>query len=160
MSFARPFRIALALGLIVTISPKVLIASVAPSSPLGPPDVLPIVSEFLSRQGFRPDNGRVRRWPYVEASANDCTMRVVELAWNGWNRDVLAVVAPLASHQYFAYQGTLYESYPYVRAAIMSLFDRVRARVGRLLPQRPVLGIAASEACPVHDMPWANIVIS
>ena len=102
----------------------------------------------------------MRRWPYVEASANDCTMRVVELAWNGWNRDVLAVVAPLASHQYFAYRGTLYESYPYVRAAIMSLFDRVRARVGRLLPQRPVLGIAASEACPVHDMPWANIVIS
>src|SRR5215218_5731411 len=96
----------------------------------------------------RPDNGRVRRWPYVEASANDCTMRVVELAWNGWNRDVLTVVAPLASHQYFAYQGTLYESYPYVRAAIMSLFDRVRAR--GLYARKPSRARRARTPIDVH----------
>jgi hypothetical protein len=87
----------------------------------------------------------------------DCRLLVALVAPQGWHRDIVRQLASQYDQVFFVFGGVVYQDQP-TRLTLMHQYWRtLNIFAGRKLPIRPVLGIVASPACNLRDMPWQEL---
>jgi hypothetical protein len=116
------------------------------------------VIAFLGRQGFRMDAADSQPEPeFMPAVAGDCRLMAVLAAPQGWHRDITYRFAVPEDQVFFVFDAEVYQDQPAWRPWIYHYWRVLNLYVGRKLPARPVLGIVASPACDLRDIPWQEI---
>ncbi|MBX6742124.1 MAG: hypothetical protein QJR07_15530 [Acetobacteraceae bacterium] len=115
------------------------------------------LADFLGRQGFqvheegRPDS------PFVQAATADCHLLVMLAAPEGWHRDIIRRLALPQDQVFFVFDAVVYQDQPEWLPWAHHYWRVLNFYIGRKLPARPLLGIVASPACDLRDMPWREI---
>ena len=157
MQSPQPVKVGITLSLALTLAIKVAFApSVAGIET--PAEQAASIAGFLERQGFAvgaplPNVDP----PMLQAKRADCSLRIAEVSPLGWHRDVLAQLALPGEQGRFAFRGQLFTSQPVWRTYLDRNWRRVLEYAGLHRPARPVLGILASPACVLQDLPWGQL---
>ena len=116
------------------------------------------LAAFLERQGFNvgallPNIDP----PMIPASKAGCTYRIAQVDPGGVMRDVLAQLAGPSERLFFVFRGKVFVSQPTWATFLDYKWRRLLAYVGYQPPQRPILGIIASEDCTPKNLPWGEV---
>jgi hypothetical protein len=147
----------LALLLALTLSLKIAVGPTVASEEIATGHEASVAT-FLERQGFTvgallPDISP----PMLPARKSSCALRAVEVSPFGWQQAVLAELAQPGERLHFVFRGKVSTSQP----TWATFFDYYRRRMlsnfGIRPPDRPVLGILASDGCDVLGLPWGEV---
>ena len=129
-----------------------------------PVDPGPLVSRtfaaFLEARGFTvaPSTG-LGETGAIRASSRNCALMVVNVAAQGWQRDVVRSQAQRDDSILFVFDGSAYAEQP----VLLTWIDYYRARLVRSLQisatSRPVAAIIASSGCDLAGMSWPKVTI-
>lgn len=116
------------------------------------------IAEFLGRHGFEVGKaGDPLNVPFVPAAAGDCHLLAVLAAPEGWHRDITRRLASPQDQVFFVFDAMVYQDQPEWLPWVHHYWRVANFYIGRKLPDRPILGIVASPACDLRDMPWQEI---
>ena len=73
------------------------------------------------------------------------------------SRDSVRFMAAPADRIIFIFNGKVYSDQPVVLTFLWSSWTSLRNRVGLPTSPKTILGIAASQACPLDELPWREI---
>jgi|tagenome__1003787_1003787.scaffolds.fasta_scaffold20850676_1 hypothetical protein len=116
------------------------------------------IATFLNDHGFQV--GEVEAdpdFPFVTATAGDCRVLAVLAAPQGWHRDIVHRLALPHDQGFFVFGGVVYQDQPTWLTRMHEYWRVLNNFAGRKLPVRPVLGIVASPACDLRDIPWREL---
>jgi hypothetical protein len=116
------------------------------------------IAVFLSRHGFRV--GEIEDQPdslFVSATAGECRLLAVLAAPGGWHRYILRRLASPQDQVFFVFDATIYQDQPIWRPWVHHYWQVFNLYVGRHLPTQAVLGMVASPACTLGNMPWREL---
>lgn len=146
----------LALALVLTLSLKIAFGPAVSAEMPVPAETL--VAAFLERQGFAvgpllPDIDP----PMLPAQRPDCNLRVTKVSPSGWHRDVLAQLARPDEKLLFVFRGKAFPSQPVWQTFTDHYRRLLLGYAGFHSPEQQVLGILASQACALGDLPWDEV---
>jgi hypothetical protein len=146
-----------ALALVLSVGGKIVAANRSLDGTWQAPDNSPMTA-FLDRHGFRVGrNEDTVDSPFIRADAGDCRLLAVYAAPQGWHRDIVRQMASAQDEAFFVFRGAVYQDQPLWQTWTRHYWRLLNLYVGRRIPAWPVLGIVASRACDVHDMPWQDL---
>lgn len=117
------------------------------------------ISAFFTRHGFQVgkdanDGG----YPFMlPAVAGDCRLLAVYVAPQGLQRDVVRRLVAPHDTAFFIFRGVVYDDQPVWATRMYHYWRRINNYLGQMIPAKPVIGIVASPACDLRDMPWAEL---
>lgn len=129
-----------------------------------PPEPAQIVSgtftEFLEAKGFTvAPSTELAEFGAIHAEARDCTLLAMNIAPQGWQRDMVRSQAERDDTLLFVFEGIAYPRQP----VLLTWLEHYRARLVRSLQMtasfRPVVAIVASPECDVANMNWPKLKI-
>jgi hypothetical protein len=105
------------------------------------------VANFLERQGFlvaheTPDQDL----PWVVGAMGDCTVRVTEVAPQGWQQGLLGALARNRQLAYL-FGGAIYSHQPTMRTLAEYYWAKLNRYIGRSMPSRTVLAVISTSSC-------------
>ncbi len=113
---------------------------------------------FLDRHGFQVDrNDRSDGSPFVQAAAGGCRLLAVFAAPQGWYRDIIRRLAGPQDEVFFVFGGAVYPDQPIWQTWTRHYWRLLNLYAGRRIPAHPVLGIVASRACDLRNLPWQDL---
>lgn len=116
------------------------------------------VAAFFDRHGFRVDEDRgTFELPSVRAVAGECELLAVIAAPEGFHRDIIRRAASERDRVFFVFDAVTYPDQPLWLTWTHHQWHVLNRRVGRSLPNRPVLGITASPTCDLRGLPWREV---
>ncbi|HET6378307.1 MAG TPA: hypothetical protein VFG05_08400 [Methylocella sp.] len=114
------------------------------------------MAAFLAEQGFKPEPAAEDENPVsVSGTSDACTLRIVDIAPQGWHRDMLRQIASPGDRVVFVYRGSIYEDQPVWTTRLSAYWAKALRSLGLGARVEPVLGITASPACHLCGLPWA-----
>jgi hypothetical protein len=114
------------------------------------------IAAFLGRHGFQVGEAQPD-FPFVPAAVAGCHLLIASAAPEGWHRDITRRLASPQDQAFFVFDGVVYQDQPAWRPWLYSYWRELNLGFGRALPARPVVGIVASPACALRDMPWQEL---
>ncbi len=154
MTFVQAPKLLLALVLILTVVPKVLSKV---GNDFRPPEAETRTIAFLSHNGFEAHGEQRRFGRLVYATSGDCRLRVLEVDPSGVSRDSVRFMAAPADRIIFIFNGKVYSDQPVVLTFLWSSWTSLRNRVGLQTSPKTILGVAASQACSLDELPWREV---
>ena len=76
---------------------------------------------------------------------------------NGSSRDTVRLMATPADRIVFIFDGQVYSDQPMVLTFLWSSWTSLQNRIGLPASPKVILGIAASQACSLEELPWREI---
>jgi len=154
VTFVQAPKLLLALVLILTVVPKILSKV---GNDFRPPEAETRTIAFLSHNGFEAHGEQRRFGRLVYASSGECRLRVLEVDASGASRDSVRLMAAPADRIIFVFDGKVYSDQPMVLTFLWSSWTSFQNRIGLPASPKVILGIAASQACSLEELPWREI---
>jgi hypothetical protein len=93
----------------------------------------------------------------IRAFTGTCRMLVMEIAPDGWQRDVVRDRAEATDRVFFIFRGKVYPDQPTWLTAAAGLWSRQLQRLGLRQDVTPVVAVIASELCNAEKLPWDEL---
>lgn len=153
----RPADASLVLGLLLCITLAGKAATLARTPGAAADDGMTAVG-FLKAQGlvvqpFDPTGAPA----WIAGSRDDCTVRIAEVAPEGWSRAIVAQQT-VGERLLYAFDGRFYDQQPVTRTWIENYRRRLARYLGFDVPALHVFAVAAAPACPAHLAPGEPFV--
>jgi hypothetical protein len=84
-------------------------------------------------------------------------MLVMEIAPDGWQRDLVRDRAQATDRVFFIFRGKVYPDQPTWLTAADGLWSRQLQRLGLHQDVTPVVAVIASELCNAEKLPWDEL---
>jgi hypothetical protein len=113
---------------------------------------------FLDRHGFV-DQETVELAGLAGASgwSGDCRLVLVDVAPQGWYRNLLSRVASPSDQLLFIFRGRPYANQPVWWTRLYGYWSRVAVAIGWQTLPEPVYGVVASRRCDLTRMRWHEV---
>ena len=126
-------------------------------TPEDPTEVQNAIVQFLVDQRFevRVTDETIEYTPIIEATDQDCRLRVVRVSPLGHQIDLVRKATAKDQHIFYVFRGSVYREQP-VRQTLTSYFwFRFLRELGLVTRVPPVLAVATS--CAAEQLPWSNL---
>jgi hypothetical protein len=116
------------------------------------------LASFLDRHGFV-DREIVELADLAAATgrSGDCRLVLVNVAPQGWHRNLLGRVASRSDRLLFVFRGRTYADQPVWRTRFYGYWRRIAAAVGWQAQTGMVYGVVASGSCDLNGMRWTEL---
>ena len=95
--------------------------------------------------------------PVIRATAGTCSMLVMEVSPDGWQRDLVRDRTQATERVLFIFRGKVYPDQPTWLTAAAGLWSRQLQRLGLRQYVTPVIAVIASELCDAEALPWNEL---
>lgn len=145
------------LGLLLAISLFLKFTSLA--LPVPAPENVSVfpdeISGLLQQKGFHvSQENPANDLPWVVGRVGECSIRVTEVAPQGWQQGLLAALAE-GEHLAYVFGGAIYSDQPTMRTRADYYWTRLNRYLRRNAPSRSVLAVISTSACevvPLRDL--------
>jgi hypothetical protein len=112
--------------------------------------------DFLKRNHFEvsPAEQIVNDVSMIRAQTASCSLKIVQLAPNGSNRDLFRSLAAGADRAFVVFRGKVYVQQPIFWTVLDDFWVRHLRELGVATHNTPVIGVAANSSCDAERIPW------
>jgi hypothetical protein len=130
------------------------------ASDVSQPDVISgQLATFLDRHGFgNQETIELARLAAVSGRSGDCRLVLVDVAPQGWHRNLLSRVVSPSDQLLFVFQGRTYSSQPVWQTWFHRYRSRVAAALGWDARSEMVYAVVASRNCDLTHIRWHELV--
>jgi len=116
-------------------------------------------SEFLIRQHFAvlASETTATELGTIRATAGACQMRVIEVSYDGSDRDRIRRYASSMDTVFVVFGGRIYADQPTFLTVADFLWARFRRQLGLRAEATPVLVVIAKKSCEAERLPWSEL---
>jgi hypothetical protein len=115
--------------------------------------------DFLKRNHFEvsPAEQIVNDVSMIRAQTASCSLKLVQLAPNGSNRDLFRSLAAGADRAFVVFRGKVYVQQPIFWTVLDDFWVRHLRELGVTTHSAPVIAVAASSSCDAERIPWNEL---
>jgi hypothetical protein len=115
--------------------------------------------DFLKRNHFEvsPVEQIVNDVSMIRAQTASCSLKIVQLAPNGSNRDLFRSLAAGADRAFVVFRGKVYVQQPIFWTVLDDFWVRHLRELGVTTHSAPVIAVAASSSCDAERIPWNEL---
>ena len=166
VSSSSLFKCFLAIVFLLSVAWKIASPSISDNylrSDLTPPinynDLKKDLTNFLGRKysDLVVTEQRVNLISILEANTASCRLRIVRLAFDGSDRDLVQHLASGADGLFFVFRGRVYTQQPVLLTLISTLWFKFIRKLGLIEHIPPVIAVAANSSCGAERLPWSEL---
>lgn len=122
-----------------------------------PTEVQNAIVQFLVDQRFevRVTDETIEYTPIIEATDQDCRLRVVRVSPLGHQIDLVRKATAKDQHIFYVFRGSVYREQPVRQTLISYFWFRLLRELGLVTRVPPVLAVATN--CAAEQLPWSNL---
>jgi hypothetical protein len=126
-------------------------------TPEDPTEVQNAIVQFLVGQRFevRVTDETIEYTPIIEATDQDCRLRVVRVSPLGHQMDLVRKASAQDQHLFYVFRGRVYREQPVRQTLISYFWFRFLRELGIVTRVPPVLAVATS--CAAEQLPWNSL---
>jgi hypothetical protein len=115
--------------------------------------------DFLKRNHFEvlPVEQIVNDVSMIRAQTASCSLKIVQLAPNGSNRDLFRSLAAGADRAFVVFRGKVYVQQPIFWTVLDDFWVRHLRELGVTTHSAPVIAVAANSSCDAERIPWNEL---
>ena len=115
--------------------------------------------DFLKRNHFAlsPIEQIVNYVSTIRAQTASCSLKIVQLAPNGSNRDLFRSLAAGADRAFVVFRGKVYVQQPIFWTVLDDFWVRHLRELGVTTHSAPVIAVAANSSCDAERIPWNEL---
>ena len=115
--------------------------------------------DFLKRNHFEvsPTEQIVNDVSMIRAQTASCSLKIVQLAPNGSNRDLFRSLAAGADRAFVVFRGKVYVQQPIFWTVLDDFWVRHLRELGVTTHSAPVIAVAANSSCDAERIPWNEL---
>ena len=153
MNSSSTFKWMLAIALVLSVAWKAAIRSGVEN------DDKEHLVDFLKRNHFEvsPAEQIVNDVSMIRAQTASCSLKIVQLAPNGSNRDLFRSLAAGADRAFVVFRGKVYAQQPILWTVLDDFWVRHLRELGVTTHSTPVIAVAATSSCDAERIPWNKL---
>ena len=115
--------------------------------------------DFLKRNHFEvsPIEQIVNDVSMIRAQTASCSLKIVQLAPNGSNRDLFRSLAGAADRAFVVFRGKVYAQQPILWTVLDDFWVRHLRELGLTTHTIPLIAVAANSSCEAEQIPWDEL---
>lgn len=153
MSSSSLFKCFLAIAFLLSVAWKIASPSIDDS------DQKDNLVDFLKRNHFDIATEQIGNLvSIIQANTASCRLRIIRLAIDGSDRDLVQHLATGADRLFFVFRGRVYTQRPVLLALINTLWSVCLRKLGLIKNIAPVIAVAANSSCDAERLPWDELV--
>jgi hypothetical protein len=147
------FKWTLAIALVLSVAWKTAISSGVEN------DGKEHLVNFLKRNHFEvsPIEQIVNDVSMIRAQTASCSLKIVQLAPNGSNRDLFRSLAAEADRAFVVFRGKVYAQQPVLWTVLDDFWVRHLRELGVTMHSTPVIAVAVNSSCDAERIPWNEL---
>ena len=100
---------------------------------------------------------RVNLISILVANTASCRLRIIRLAFDGSDRDLVQHLASGADRLFIVFRGRVYTQQPVLLTLISTLWSMCLRKLGLIEHIPPVIAVAANSFCDAERLPWSEL---
>jgi hypothetical protein len=114
--------------------------------------------DFLKRNHFDVATDQIGNVvSIIQANTAPCQLRIIRLAIDGSDRDLVQHLATSPDRLFFVFRGRVYTQRPVLLALIDTLWSVCLRKLGLIKDIAPVIAVAANSSCDAERLPWDEL---
>ena len=153
MSCSNLFKFFLASVFLLSVAWKIAIPSINSN------DLKDDLVDFLERNYFDivVTEKRVNFVSMIEAKTASCRLRIIGLAVDGSDWDMVQHLAAGADRLFVVFRGRVYTQQPALLTLVNTLWSMCLRKFGLIKHIAPVIAVAANSSCDAERLPWGEL---